>query len=339
MVEYKLGQYPERERDRRVCDNILDVFRNKGNNKDIPVTESSDSEEEMPKPRDPIQSTQTTAASEEKQQDDQPNKELVASKEESVPEPKETTLPAISDDEVDEVKKKENLPEPEPIGVNVEKRGISSDEEKGASQESAVVESPKSVVSDDEVDEVTKTPSENLPEVQPDSDEGSDVDEIIKNQRRGSRPDPQSIHVELKNATEEQGAISEGDEVDEVENPAIFKTAAVQGENDSIPMEPPKDTEDTENLPEKIDSDSEPEKEPEKEIEPAIVPGSNDPVPFTPENVVEVPAPVPDTDAIKPVQPKSISNSTQPIVVPELAKKEEAIKQMQSIKRRRGVVV
>ena len=54
---------------------------------------------------------------------------------------------------------------------------------------------------------------------------------------------------------------------------------------------------------------------------------------------MEVPAPVPDTDLSKPVQPKSISNPTQPIVVPELAKKEEAIKQMQSIKRRRGVVV
>lgn len=335
MVEYKLGQYPERERDRRVCDNILDIFRNKGNNKDIPVTESSDSEEEIPKPRDPIQSTQTTVASEEKQQDDQPNKELETSKEESVPEPEENPLPVISDDEVDEVKEEENLPEPEPIGVNVEKRGISSDEEKGASQGSAVVESPKSVVSDDEVDEVTKTPSENLPEVQPDSDGGSDVDEIIEKQRRGSRPDPQSIHVELKNATEGQGAISEGDEVDEVENPTIFKTAAVQGVNESIPMEPPKDTEDTENLPEKVDSDS----EPEKETEPGIVPGSNDPVPFNPENVVEVPAPVPDTDLSKPVQPKSISNPTQPIVVPELAKKEEAIKQMQSIKRRRGVVV
>ena len=98
MVEYKLGQYPERERDRRVCDNILDIFRNKGNNKDIPVTESSDSEEEIPKPRDPIQSTQTTAASEEKQQDDQPNKELETSKEESVPEPEENPLPVISDD-------------------------------------------------------------------------------------------------------------------------------------------------------------------------------------------------------------------------------------------------
>ena len=73
--------------------------------------------------------------------------------------------------------------------------------------------------------------------------------------------------------------------------------------------------------------------------EPGIVPGSNGPVPFNPENVVEVPAPVPDTDLSKPVQPKSISNPTQPIVVPELAKKEEAIKQMQSIKRRRGVVV
>ena len=141
--------------------------------------------------------------------------------------------------------------------------------------------------------------------------------------------------MELKNATEGQGAISEGDEVDEVENPTIFKTAAVQGVNESIPMEPPKDTEDTENLPEKVDSDS----EPEKETEPGIVPGSNDPVPFNPENVVEVPAPVPDTDLSKPVQPKSISNPTQPIVVPELAKKEEAIKQMQSIKRRRGVVV
>lgn len=114
MVEYKLGQYPERERDRRVCDNILDIFRNKGNNKDIPVTESSDSEEEIPKPRDPIQSTQTTAASEEKQQDDQPNKELETSKEESVPEPEENPLPVISDDEVDEVKEEENLPEPEP---------------------------------------------------------------------------------------------------------------------------------------------------------------------------------------------------------------------------------
>ena len=364
IIDYKLGQYPERERDRRVCDNILDVFRNKGNNKDIPVTESSDSEEELPKPRDPIQSTQTTVGSEEKQVNDMPNKELTASKEESVPDPKETGLGVISDDEVDEVGSGENLPEPVVDGVNLEKRDVSSDEEKGKSQGSAVVQTPKSVISDDEVDEVTKT-SENLPEPEPEGnlaeqnlslDEGSDVDELIEkleNHRRGSRPvDPRSMHPEeLKSAVANEPGVISDDEVDEVEKPAIFATTAMQGENREVPkvdaaVKPPKvdpvpelPKNDNENLPMPDDtSESEPESEPdhEPEPEPDSVPVSNDPFVFIPDNVV--PNPTLDNGANKPMAQKSIQNPTQPIVVPELPKKEDKIKQMQSIKRRRGFV-
>lgn len=355
MVDYKLGQYPEKERDRRVCDNILDVFRNKGNSKDVPVTESSDSEEELPKPREPIQSTQTTMGSEEKQQDDTQNSELSVSKESEL-KPEESKPDEAQEDEVDEVTKSEdpneNLPTPEESGVNFDQRTTPSDEEKGRS---LVPESPKSVVSEDEVDEVDN--QENLPEpvkevpnsIEPTPiSDGDEVDEVTKEvPRKGGMPqDPRSVPQEPENTVAQQpkDAISEGDsDVDEVTKPSLFATTAIQGGNENTPkndaVEPHTDA--GENLPVQTsdsESESESESEPERVHEPDTVIRSNDPVGFNPEEVGVAPAPKSENAGKKPMETKSIQDTTQQVVVPELQKKEETIKKMQSIKRRCGFI-